>query len=156
MKAEDGYWLAGLVDGEGCFFAHAWHPSTRPHSTNIQIQMTVGLRADDKPVLEHRQAITGLGRLHFIRQGAACRWQWTVIRKKERLVLVEIFDQYPLRSKKAADYAIWRELAIEHSTWIHGQKPVAARLAKAERLILDLRAGREYNPEHEPTEDVPQ
>jgi hypothetical protein len=35
-----------------------------------------------------------------------------VVRKQETRRLVDIFDAYPLRAKKARDYAIWREAVL--------------------------------------------
>ena len=150
MRPEDGHWLAGLIDGEGSFIAHLFRPATRPKSLNVQIQMVVGLRADDKSVLEHCQGVTGLGKLNYIKQNERHRWLWMVTRKADCQALVEILDRHPLRSKKSRDFAIWREIVREHATWKHGHAAPQEDQERLFGLARDLRAVRLYDPQFEP------
>jgi LAGLIDADG endonuclease len=110
-----GYHLAGLADGEGCFFVAATgYPS-----------FVIKMRADDRPLLERIRAecggigsIIGVPNYGHAKRKPQARWQ--VQRKRELVWLTEVFDEFPLWSKKARDYAIWREAVI---AWGCGASP---------------------------------
>jgi len=108
-----GHWLAGFVDGEGCF-------SMLSHNVReaYSCQFLLTLRDDDEAILREIQARTGLGsvarRTPKLSHGQT---YWTVHRKEDCIALVAIFDRFPLRAKKARDYAIWRDAVIEWSRW---------------------------------------
>lgn len=95
-----GHWLAGLLDGEGHFFIR--RTTGKP---------SVNMRADDRDMLALAQARTGVGRLYEVPAGRMGHPQvrWEVAVKAEVLVLAALLDAHPLRSKKAREFAIWRE-----------------------------------------------
>lgn len=103
-----GYYLAGLIDGEGCFFIC----TDRTFSCSLHVH----LRADDRALLEWLRDSTGLGRLYQGRKvkrgGDQPSMFWRVTRRHETLGVVEIFNRYPLRSKKARDFKIWAEAVV--------------------------------------------
>jgi hypothetical protein len=108
-----GFWLAGLIDGEGSFQIAANRP------TGFCCCMDLVLRADDASVLLAIQARTEIGtivsrRAHANHDGYNRKpsTHWRVYRKEHCQALVSILDTFPLRTKKARDYAIWRE-AVE-------------------------------------------
>lgn len=146
MKDSFGYWLAGFADGEGCFLITA---ARWPHC-----RFQIALRADDKPVLEHCQQESGLGSLRFLDipkysklVGASPQWLWSVQRKLECQRLVEIFDTYPLVSKKAADYAIWREAVALHALVVPSgsNASVVAAISQHRKELQDQRKFRLTN-----------
>lgn len=110
-----GHWLAGFIDGEGCFRIK------RTNMGTYQCRFSIGLRADDAPILhEIRTRLGGIGSLCHsgkddIKQE---QWRWEVNAKAHVSTLVEVIDTYPLRAKKAGDYAIWKE-AVE--IWLRVQ-----------------------------------
>lgn len=115
-----GHWLAGFADGEGCFVIKA----NGRYKSSYACMFVIGTRADDKPVLELVQSIVGHGTLYDVplyesttasRPGTNPQVRYAVQNKPGCLRLCEFFDRYPLRSKKAGDYAIWRQ-AVEHWT----------------------------------------
>lgn len=116
-----GHWLAGFVDGEGCFTTDV---SRRYRASRTHAAMRLELRVDDLPILEEVQRRTGLGNITILKprkgyEGAV----WRVERKSDCLALVALFDRYPLRAKKARDYAIWREFVLAWSvTRVHGPR----------------------------------
>lgn len=128
---ELGWRLAGLVDGEGCF-----------HITNsLGCVFVVGMRDDDRPFLELMQRSTGLGRINQVnptalalsrRPGTKPQVHWRIGNYADARALVAILDQYPPLSKKARDYAIWREAVLTGSR------------ERAEELRVALMAGRAY------------
>lgn len=61
----DGHWLAGLVDGEGCFslITRVRVDSQRTRK-QVDWRFALALRADDAVVLEHaREVMGGIGTL---------------------------------------------------------------------------------------------
>lgn len=109
-----GHWLAGFADGEGCFrlIQHRVGPGLA-----ISAQFQISLRADDRPILEEIRQRTGLGNIHSNGRSAVNNGRpqvrWAVGDHAGCLVLVGLFDRYPLRAKKARDFAIWRDAVME-------------------------------------------
>ena len=133
-----GYYLAGLADGEGCFSI-----SRGSRGIGYVCAFIIKLRLDDKPLLEWLQAETGLGSiytgLHATSPNGKPWARWNVQKKLDVRRLTEIFDDFPLRSKKQRDYAIWREAAIY---WSISAMPVD--WDPLEQWFHELRAVREY------------
>jgi hypothetical protein len=106
-----GHWLAGFFDGEGCFAIGrgSWNGRWYYHC-----MVRLNLRADDRPTLDWIAQQSGLGRIcnhppYNSKGDAKPQSAWQVQSKAGCRALVSIFDAYPLHSKKARDYAIWRE-----------------------------------------------
>lgn len=129
IPLEIGWYFAGLVDGEGCF-------SIAPPRCDFILKM----RADDRALLETLRAdLGGVGRIGLELGRTEDRTRrpqvrWTVSRQRELVWLTEFFDAFPLRSKKARDYAIWREAVIE---WANGMPP--AGLAEYRDRLREVR-----------------
>jgi hypothetical protein len=111
-----GHWLAGFIDGEGCFEVY------RNAAGWYCCRFTLNVRADDERILLEIQRRAGVGivqakRLAHRGDGADRKPQvrWVVINKPDCIGLVALLDRYPLRAKKARDYAIWREAVSEWS-----------------------------------------
>lgn len=111
-----GHWLAGFIDGEGCFGIDPCNNGRGHYSCRF----TLKLRADDADILREIHRRLGIGRLSRPRidNGAtstikACPvMRWTVNNKADCVALVALLDRCPLRAKKAGDYALWREAVI--------------------------------------------
>lgn len=105
-----GHWLAGLFDGEGCFTITARGKARRSFAPSF----TLCLREDDAEIVEEIARRTGFGRVYHVihrRPGVRDRYrvEWKVYRKRDVLALAALLDRYPLRSKKARDFRLWRE-----------------------------------------------
>lgn len=144
LPAEVGHRLAALTDGEGCFSLS--RQNTKKLTAGWHCAFVVKLRADDTPFLERMCRETGLGKVYAVpwtdARNPNPQTTWRVFRKDECLRLTYIFDEYPLWSKKARDYAIWREAVIFWATVGGGTTdwtPVA-------ELYEQLRATRVYIP----------
>jgi hypothetical protein len=139
-------WLSGFTDGEGCFLI-----GTVQRGRILAPRFYLGLRADDMAVLEELQRALG-GRLHLrpARGADAPQCAWLVSSKRELAGLVEYFDRFPLRAKKAADFALWRE-AVSVYCAASGADPRLAALKEA------LTLGRTYGAPgmDEPDSDDP-
>lgn len=99
-------WTAGFIDGEGSFCitkmnagSDAWMP-----------RFHLGLRADEAPVIRDLADVFG-GSVSFTRRhnSVAAGLTWTVAARADLRRLCDYLDHFPLRAKKARDYAIWRE-----------------------------------------------
>lgn len=108
-----GHWLAGFIDGEGCFWIG------RHAKSAYRCMFAVSLRADDLPILEEVCERTGVGWTTKVKRasagspaGAAPNVQWRVTNRADLLQLITLLDRYPLRAKKAAEYAIWRQAVL--------------------------------------------
>lgn len=113
---ELGWRLAGFVDGEACFYIGR-HAKKKSYTCRF----TIGLRADDRPILELFQRSLGLGRLYDItpnalalsrRPGAKPQCHWTVATIDECAALVKTLEVYPPISKKLGDFLVWREAVV--------------------------------------------
>lgn len=109
-------WFVGLVDGEGYF-----HLVRRHTRFAFEVEFVMNLRIDDKPMLVEIKNTLGIGRIHDIndeaqrKQGhkASDRARFRCYNVEEiTRVLIPLFDEYPLHSKKCRDYEIWREAAF--------------------------------------------
>lgn len=116
-----GYWLSGFVDGEGCFVLatgklYRW----QRHEARFMLSQ----RQDDIQVLKAVQGYFGCGTIYCKKvinrnflNGHSMRKYYSkpiatyTICGTDKLynILVPFFDQFPLRSRKAMDYKIWRQ-----------------------------------------------
>ena len=136
-----GNWFAGFVDGEGCFVIRVQRGR---HSTAFQLR----LREDDIAVLLSIRDHLNLGKIYreWPRRGREGYYSkpkalWWVQTKAGCMRLIDIFDRFPLHSKKVQDYVIWREAVLEYRS----SQPNQVRLAS---LKAELEDGRKYT---EPT-----
>ncbi len=141
IPPEFGYWFAGLVDGEGCFFA----PQKGKSVTN---RFTIALRLDDKQTIEYIYQTLGIGYLGFKKGQFDKRYNEThnpqlhfvVSQFDECRALCDLFDKYPLQSKKKQDYEIWKGIVREREKGRLSASPLLSQLAK------NLRTIKEYKP----------
>lgn len=106
-----GPWLAGFVDGEGNFDIHK---QQRESGIYYYCRFEISLRADDGGLLQMLQRIFG-GKVYYGSPGEGLneKARWELVSRAECARIVDVFDRFPLQSKKARDFAIWREaLAI--------------------------------------------
>lgn len=148
LPGEDAirWWLTGLVDGEGCFFANLGGRRDRPYD-NLVVSFFIGLRADDAATVERARALIPVGRIqrrtHTISKPTVV---WTVSDAPGLLEIVRHFDAYPLQSKKARDYAAWRELVMLKQEHPPGCRVsvVRAQPDLVRALVTQIREGRTY------------
>jgi site-specific DNA-methyltransferase (adenine-specific) len=105
-----GHWLAGFADGEGCF-------TTRRSRKGFVCEFVIHLRADDAAILKAVQKATEIGDIVPAERndGSAPMVKWIVRRQADCAKLVQLFETFPLRAKKARDFSIWASAVRE---WI--------------------------------------
>jgi len=120
-RRDFGNWLSGFVDGEGCFHLGSYRARSSDKSnpivyTNHRSKFVINLRADDFEALSLAQRFWGCGSLYenshppsrTKRTNAGTLF--SVDRWQELLnIVIPHFEEFPLRAKKANDFAIWAE-----------------------------------------------
>lgn len=118
MDDSFGYWFSGLSDGEAHFQARV---GTTHGYKSLYLRFSIGLRLDDKSVLEYIHSTLQVGTVHdhhrWKTKTPLQRHQATFQVSKAtdiRGVLIPMFDKYPLRTKKLRDYQVWREIVLDY------------------------------------------
>ena len=103
-----GYWLAGLIDGEGSFHLKTAKGTWAKRSYCC---FSIELRDDDAAILREIQERTGIGTLsrRQARVGRRGHSQisWKVQDQAGCTALKAILEKYPLRTKKRNSLVIW-------------------------------------------------
>lgn len=110
-----GHWLSGFVDGEGCFLLHMRRYKDC-HTQVPQANFQIKLRADDEPILRQMQSYWQCGGITFHAEqcrphSKTCNMVMFRVKQYELLISVIIphFEKFPLRAKKALDFAFWKD-----------------------------------------------
>jgi hypothetical protein len=109
VDSDFGNWLAGFIDGEGCFYI------TRDRKRSpYRARFSIALRADDRPILEEVRAVTGIGTIHdYTASSTGSRTtRWMVQSYTDCATLKSILDRYPLRAKKRNDFDVWSRALV--------------------------------------------
>ena len=157
-----GHWLSGLTDGEGSF-----HLGTLTHRRKGRqtpaAAFTIGLRADDLPILRLIQSFFRCGFIRYVsredqrRRGKKvndCAY-WRVTRTLDLIaVIIPHFEAFPLRAKKVRDFRVWKDgIYLMHQCSraprvrvgpTNGQIWTPDRLRHFRSLADALKAGRQY------------
>lgn len=112
MPPDFGHWLAGFVDGEGCFVIKRETDLIR-----YQCSFKLAVRLDDAAVVREICRRTGLGHVYIAKARARTQpsIRWQITNKADCLRLIAVFRTFPLRSKKQRDFELWAQ-AVE--VWV--------------------------------------
>ena len=105
-----GDYIAGFVDGEGCFFIHfrrdvRHERKNKPVYFYWDIGFAIVLRGDDKGILEEIQRTLNCGKISMDRRGMA---RYEITNLQDLLTKVApFFEIHPLRAKKRSDFLLW-------------------------------------------------
>lgn len=132
MEKLPGDYIAGFVDGEGCF-ALKFRRDIRHERKNKpvyfywDVEFAIELRSDDKELLEKIQATLGCGKISVSRRGTA---RYSVERIDDLITtIVPFFSKYKLRGKKQPDFELWKEAV----TIFHRNQRRAPNIEKGSR-----------------------
>jgi len=110
-----GNWLAGFTDGEG-HFQIAKQNGSNPR-TNYKCRFRIGLRDDDKAILEEIHYALGIGTISANpirdKHNGQPQTRFCVNALDECAELMKLFDRYPLRAKKQQDFEVWKLAVAE-------------------------------------------
>lgn len=139
IPASFGNWLAGFADGEGCFCIR-----THSNSSTFSCKFSIKLRDDDSAILYQIRETLGVGRLYPYQGSSgnsATAWEVQALSNVIH-VIIPLFEQYPLRAKKARDFTLWARAArIMHTgahLKAHGRDEIL-------RLKEEMEQGRKYD-----------
>lgn len=126
-----GHWLAGLIDGEAWFGTRL---SSRGRCTPV---FALKMRDDERETLEAIVDIMGIGRLSGRKAHGSSNptLVWQIQSQADCRALVAFLDEFPLRTRKASVYEVWRDVVLNDDQ--------SERLARRE-LISDLKT---YSPD---------
>lgn len=105
-----GDWVAGFIDGEGCF--HGGHSIKGDGTWTLVLSFTLRLRADDEEILHLMCEFLGFGHVGPAKVYGASNPQvvYQVTKLDELEELMVFFDNHPLRAKKRIDLELFREM----------------------------------------------
>lgn len=153
VDAAFGNWLAGFIDGEGCFFIRVAGKQARDGMPYLQCCFSIEVRLDDATIIREIHKRTAIGALKY-RERAGKNGNdkpqitWYLQKISDCVALVALLDQHPLRAKKSRDFAVWRTgVEIQASTYgsaRHAQLAVLKEeLEEIRRYDSDLKVPRE-------------
>lgn len=103
------YYLTGFVDGEGCFNLSIYKNSRMLTGLQVKPIFKISLHEKDKALLESIKISLGVGKIY--RHGKDSL-EFRVSGLKNLRVVIKHQDEYPLITKKLADYILFKQ-AVE-------------------------------------------
>lgn len=134
-----GYYLSGLIDGEGHF---------RVDRDGRRCEFALKMRDDDEWILRRALAFIGHGRItHEPRSAPSNPTASLIIDTKDGVAaLCSLLLRYPLRAKKLRDFIVWAEAVDEWLTMERGNRWHGAADRTRLRVLSErLRTGRSYS-----------
>ena len=115
-----GYYLSGLIDGEGCFRITSAERGTGACCFFIK------LRRDDKAILEKAQRYLDIGCVLDVEPDVGSNSKplskWIVQTKEDCQTLRDFLYMFPLRAKKLHDFVLWAEAVTEKENMVPGNR----------------------------------
>ena len=105
-----GHWFSGFFDGEGCV---GLFMRERGRYWEYRLFVSIMLRDDDARVIKRIHNNLKVGRIHRQprRQGVNPAIGWRTEKVSDLAeVIIPLFDNYPLQSKKREQLAIWKPI----------------------------------------------
>lgn len=111
IDPEFANWMAGFIDGEGCFSVHKKQVN---ECEVYDCQFSITLRDDDKDILvEMQKRLGGIGsiadRPASVTGNGKPQVRYCVSSQRDCWRLREILIAFPLRAKKSRDFQIWSQ-----------------------------------------------
>lgn len=97
-----GDYIAGLTDGEGCFFVNVWETKTYRAGAQIQMHFHIKMQERDRPLLEKVCNTLDCGNVYFQKEARKnhCQcYRYTVSSRKDIITkIIPFFEKNPLQS----------------------------------------------------------
>jgi hypothetical protein len=112
MEKLPGDYIAGFVDGEGCFALKFQRLVRRERKNQPEyfywdVEFAIVLRADDGEILERIRETIRCGRISFGKNSQVRYSVNDILDLTEKVV--PFFELYSLQAKKRKDFELWRE-----------------------------------------------
>ena len=149
VKALDGAYVAGFIDGEGSFSISIGKHKTLSRGLEVRPEFEIEVRADDAEVIERILVTIGCGRIYdcsYERYGwyPHVKYKVTSTRDMEE-ILFPFLDQNPLQAKKAKSYVLFRDIVLAYRRKEHlGDKGFQKILKQRDELRALGKKARTY------------
>ena len=113
MTPLDPWWIAGFVDGEGCFSVDLISNATMTLGVQAQANFSVTQGLKSRSALERIQAYFGCGQIQANKRTDNHREDLAIYRVRRladlQQVIIPFFQRHPLQTAKAHDFALFAE-----------------------------------------------
>ena len=103
----DPRWVTGFVDGEGCFHVSINKHPRMPSGWQVLPEFRIVQHSRDDALLMKLQQFFQAGKV-VVNHGT--RKELRIRKLNELVKVVELFEQYPLMTRKRKDFEIFREI----------------------------------------------
>lgn len=107
-------YIAGFIDGEGCFWSAIYKDETMKNKIFVRAQFEIELRADDKEILERIQKTLGCGKIYdcfYDRYGWYPHVKYKIAKMDDIFnKLIPFLEKNPLQAKKAKVFGYFKEI----------------------------------------------
>lgn len=112
-NAISGDYIAGFVDGEGCFSLSMrkdvrHERKTKPVYYSWKAMFAIVLREDDQDLLQKIQDFLNCGSITFTKNGQQVRYQVSNLNELNEVV-IPFFNKYRMHGKKKEDFRLWSD-----------------------------------------------
>jgi|SRR5579864_8644141 len=111
-----GYWFMGFFDGEGTITLFTRPCTANPRYSEYRMSVKIMVRDDDANTIYHIKNNLKVGCVHHTtrKQGTINPTIAFIVEDIKDLteVVIPLFDRYPLYTKKAKEYTIWKSIVI--------------------------------------------
>src|SRR3989344_464922 len=108
-------YIAGLTDGEGCFYVNLRLAKTKKASPTVETHFYIKVRKEDKPMLEAVKLALGCGAIYFQKEKrlnhTKCYRYEVNSRHDIREKIIPLFTDYQLLSLKRNDFRIFAQIS---------------------------------------------
>ena len=104
------YFLAGFVEGEGCFFVKTSKSKTHKLGLSVNLNFIIVQNIRDKELMEEIKLVLNCGSITINESSAIIRFtvtKFTDIQNK----IIPFFDKYPLMGNKGKDYEDFKKVS---------------------------------------------
>jgi hypothetical protein len=111
-----GFWFAGFFDGEGSIVVYTRNRMPDLRYAEYRLAVRIMIRDDDAHVITSIKDNLQVGHVSRQRRNGTINpaIAWTCERIQDLAeVIIPLFDRYPLQTKKAQEYALWRPLVMQ-------------------------------------------
>jgi len=111
-----GEYVAGLTDGEGCFFVNLWPSPAYRAGTQVQMHFHIKMQERDRSLLKRVRNTLQCGEVYFQKEVRAnhCQcYRYTVSSRKEIVNnIIPFFKKYPLQAAtKRTNFKLFCKIA---------------------------------------------
>lgn len=109
-KIPDPHWLAGFMDGDGCYYIHVRKSSSCKQGIQIALRLSISQHSRDAELLTSFVEYLNCG--VYYSDPVSDRGEFRVTRFSDITEkIIPFFDAYPLHSTKALDFADFKKVA---------------------------------------------